>query len=185
MIFSLIVYLILAIIIRACYDYQIEKTKKEDCAIIDKKVIENMLCERAILSVMLPFFVAAIAFGISTTNLKHDWEKQSETYIYSIYTDRDVEGHFVLGCGSIDTVPYYYYYEDGEVGLKLSKLKAEKVEILETDSETTVPAIVKYVMVNHNSDWFFGVGKTVPCAKTRTIIVLPKGSIQRQVDIKW
>ena len=142
--------------------------------------------ERPLVSGLSGFLAVVSAFIIFfsvTANLPQEYKKVETKYIYSIVNERDVEGHFVLGCGSVNTEAYYYYFEDGEMGLKMSKIKAESVEIFETDSESTMPAIERYKIVNSKPDWFLGLGEDVPFAKEKLLIVLPKGSVKQRIEI--
>ncbi len=46
--------------------------------------------------------------------------------IYSVTRENEVEGHFTLGCGSINTDTYYYFYIQTEPNVyRLTKLKVD------------------------------------------------------------
>lgn len=61
--------------------------------------------------------------------------------IFSLTLTKQAEGSFILGSGSFDDEPYYYFYKEAKNGLQgkiLSKVSAEETSIQETDSMSPV-----------------------------------------------
>ena len=77
--------------------------------------------------------VAALIWGIVQVNKEFFKETTEEVQLYSISTDKEYEGSFVLGSGNIDSQEYITAYrvtEDG--GKKYFKMNRDKVTIYDT-----------------------------------------------------
>ena len=157
---------------------------------IDKKEVkERLLCEDkvggfAVATTFIPFFVFLFVSIICGVSVDCEWQKDSSQTIYSVTNHTGIEGHFVLGTGSINTEMYYFYFEEGELGLRIGKLKASETEIIESDSEYTIPEIVTYKLVPKKNDWFFGLGNERLFPKYKKVLSLPKGSIKVKYEIE-
>ena len=105
------------------------------------------------------FLLAAVAIGsivglgfltaakVKEERLYYEWfpqEIEEELYpqIYSLSLHDNVEGHFCLGSGSINTENYYYFYIDSKYDTyQLTKLK-NKGNVYIKESDTT-PKVVE------------------------------------------
>ena len=89
--------------------------------------------------------------------------------ILSIKQDNSVNGHFILGTGSIQDVQYYFYYYNTDKGIKLDKVKSDKSYIIETDeyepSIYKVKETGKELVVNDGNTFI----QIQPSAKTLSI----------------
>ncbi len=77
--------------------------------------------------------VAALIWEIVQVNKGFQKKTTEEVQLYSISTDKEYEGSFVLGSGSIDSQEYITAYrvtEDG--GKKYFKMNRDKVTIYDT-----------------------------------------------------
>lgn len=92
-----------------------------------------ILVMRIIFGIMYIAIVAALIWEIVQVNKVFSKETTEEVQLYSISTDKEYEGSFVLGSGSIDSQEYITAYrvtEDG--GKKYFKMNRDKVTIYDT-----------------------------------------------------
>lgn len=92
-----------------------------------------ILVMRIIFGIMYIAIVAALIWEIVQVNKEFFKETTEEVQLYSISTDKEYEGSFVLGSGSIDSQEYITAYritEDG--GKKYFKMNRDKVTIYDT-----------------------------------------------------
>ena len=69
--------------------------------------------------------------------------------IVSLDRDSVVEGHFTIGCGTVETKPvYYYYYKVKENTYTLGSLKSENQAIYIVETDSYVPSIYKVKEAN-------------------------------------
>lgn len=83
--------------------------------------------------VSLGTIIALIIAGFGQIDKELSKEYTEEVQLYSISTDKEYEGSFVLGSGSIDSQEYitaYQVTEDG--GKKYFKMNRDKVTIYDT-----------------------------------------------------
>jgi len=66
--------------------------------------------------------------------------------IMSISRGSSVEGHFVLGSGTIEETSYYFYYYETDKGIKLGKVEADDTYIVETSE--FIPSIYEVKEAN-------------------------------------
>ena len=121
-----------------------------------------------------------VAIGVFIAWLFHDPAVCDErginvdiTPIYSLSTESETEGAFIIGIGGFDSETYYYVYQEDRGGVILEKLRASKTRLLEDDS---MPRIERYkadekpfcdkIMVN------------------RTTLIVPPNTIRRQFRAK-
>lgn len=92
-----------------------------------------ILVMRIIFGIMYIAIVAALIWEIVQVNKEFFKETTEEVQLYSISTDKEYEGSFVLGSGSIESQEYITAYritEDG--GKKYFKMNRDKVTIYDT-----------------------------------------------------
>lgn len=94
----------------------------------------------------------------------------TETHpIYSIGDSLGVEGSFVLGCGSINSVPVYLFYMDaGNGGYRLGHVEATYSVIYEDAPEHTGYITATYPSCEYPNGWDIHV---------------PKGTIKREFNL--
>jgi hypothetical protein len=85
------------------------------------------------------------------------------------------EGNFTLGCGTIDGVSYYFFYQKlNNGGYKQGKVKADVATIFETNSKLPRIQYYKYEFVNKELDkWMF------PPQNEKVNIYVPVGSVKQ------
>lgn len=106
-----------------------------------------------------------------------------KTEIYSIGNEVGIEGHFVLGSGSIESEMYYFYYVGGQNGgIIIDKVKAENVEIIEQDIENAY--IISGYMDYVNPNYFWTEGNSHCFATEYTRILVPRGTIKYSYNIQ-
>lgn len=59
----------------------------------------------------------------------------SSQRIYSLKREQGLVGDFLLGCGHIENVLYFYFYIKESFGMKIQKVRAEDMNIIETDDD--------------------------------------------------
>lgn len=130
------------------------------------------------------FFIVALSVGIwagtcaiSQLYLERETVETNRVEIYSIGNQTGVEGSFIFGSGHIDSEMYYFYYEKGDYGYIIKKIKSQDVEIVERDDEEPIGYIVTYDNVPKQENWFIAFGKKVFSNLSKTVIYLPKNSI--------
>jgi len=92
---------------------------------------------------VIPVIVSLVLIGLLSAGISHYFIKdenivitQETQKIYSLKSQRDVTGDFVLGAGSINQVPKYSFYIDYGNGTKILKdVDAKTTAIKETDNE--------------------------------------------------
>lgn len=108
----------------------------------DKKSEKLVPEERFILFTAIPLIIIMIIGAIIIAVCDKDYEKQEHLYdIASLERNSEVEGHFSLGGGYIDTNPVYYFYVLAEKGYILGKIDALNTYIIEDD--TIAPSVYK------------------------------------------
>lgn len=95
--------------------------------------------------VSLGTIIALIIAGFGQIDKELSKEYTEEVKLYSISTDKEYEGSFVLGSGSIDSQEYitaYQITEDG--GKKYFKMNRDKVTIYDTlNNDEQAYAVIK------------------------------------------
>lgn len=120
-----------------------------------------------------------ISINIYLGNHESEAVVKEECNIYSLNTFNSIQGHFILGAGSINNYVSYYYYieEDGMYALR--SVDAKKVKICQTND--VFPKIVVYGYVLKEPNVFFGLGKYSGKADS-IIIYIPENSIVQQYN---
>ena len=102
--------------------------------------------------------------------------------MYGLNDRFGIEGHFILGSGTIEEESYIYYYEKGEFGgYKINKVKSNGVEIIEREDSEPV-AYLKTYKYRVKENWFFGLG-TISDKDEVKILYVPKGTVQVDFNI--
>ena len=121
--------------------------------------------------------------GMVQFYLETSMQETNRIEIYSIGNNVGVEGHFVLGGGYVESEMYYFYYDKGDYGYKINKLKAKDVEIVERDDEEFVGNIIIYEELLVKDNWWFAFGNKTFNNNSKVIIEVPKGTIQISYNI--
>lgn len=136
----------------------------------------------AFLIIFTGIFVSSWATFSSVQN--KNLVEVSNTEIYSISNDNQVNGSFALGSGIIREKMYYLYYRQGENGgYIIDKIQSDNIEIIEREDEEKVGYIKKYEEKLEHSSWFWGIGDIPIEREKRVIIYIPKGTIKIDFDI--
>lgn len=119
--------------------------------------------------VSLGTIITLIIVGFGQINKEMSKEYTEEVKLYSISTDKEYEGSFVLGTGNIDSREYitaYQITEDG--GKKYFKMDREKTTIYET--------------LNNNEQAYAVINRTALGVKEIKLYV-PVNTIEKQINL--
>ncbi len=108
-------------------------------------------------------------FIIGVTLIAVMKETTEEVQLYSISTDKEYEGSFVLGSGSIDSQEYitaYQITEDG--GKKYFKMNRDKVTIYDT---------------LNNDEQAYAVIKRASLGIEEIKLYVPKNTIEKEINL--
>lgn len=121
-----------------------------------------------------------IALILSIFPAKH-YVPSTTSNIVAIGDGHMSEGNSFLGCGSMQGVPYYFYYEKTKKGgYKQGKIKTEDANVFEVDS-LVQPKIQFYKSEFVNKGW---ENWTVNVkASEKADIYIPKGSIKQNFSL--
>ena len=128
-----------------------------------------ILVMRIIFGIMYIAIVAALIWEIVQVNKEFFKETTEEVQLYSISTDKEYEGSFVLGSGSIDSQEYITAYritEDG--GKKYFKMNRDKVTIYDT---------------LNNDEQAYAVIKRVSLGIKEIKLYVPKNTIEKEINL--
>lgn len=119
--------------------------------------------------VSLGTIIALIIAGFGQIDKELSKEYTEEVKLYSISTDKEYEGSFVLGSGSIDSQEYITAYritEDG--GKKYFKMNRDKVTIYET---------------LNNDEQAYAVIKKASLGIKEIKLYVPKNTIEKEINL--
>lgn len=119
--------------------------------------------------VSLGTIIALIIAGFGQIDKELSKEYTEEVKLYSISTDKEYEGSFVLGSGSIDSQEYitaYQVTEDG--GKKYFKMNREKVTIYDT---------------LNNDEQAYAVIKKASLGIKEIKLYVPKNTIEKEINL--
>lgn len=128
-----------------------------------------ILVMRIIFGIMYIAIVAALIWEIVQVNKDFSKETTEEVQLYSISTDKEYEGSFVLGSGSIDSQEYITAYritEDG--GKKYFKMNRDKVTIYDT---------------LNNDEQAYAVIKRASLEIKEIKLYVPKNTIEKEINL--
>lgn len=128
-----------------------------------------ILVMRIIFGIMYIAIVAALIWEIVQVNKGFLKETTEEVQLYSISTDKEYEGSFVLGSGSIDSQEYITAYrvtEDG--GKKYFKMNRDKVTIYDT---------------LNNDEQAYAVIKRASLGIKEIKLYVPKNTIEKEINL--
>ena len=146
------------------------------------------------------------AIFVNYTDIKYSYnDLESSTRIIALKDNNQTEGHFFLGCGSINNSNYYCYYtktNDGDIeynqisindNVKLrycSNEEQPKVEIYNQVAQTILikkPTISTSSLLSYIRYYKYNVDDVVDTSISpynhQTIIYIPEGSIQQEYNI--
>lgn len=113
--------------------------------------------------------IALIITGFGQIDKELSKETTEEVQLYSISTDKEYEGSFVLGSGSIDSQEYitaYQVTEDG--GKKYFKMNRDKVTIYDT---------------LNNDEQAYAVIKKASLGIKEIKLYVPKNTIEKEINL--
>lgn len=119
--------------------------------------------------VSLGTIITLIIVGFGQINKELSKEYTEEVKLYSISTDKEYEGSFVLGTGSIDSREYitaYQVTEDG--GKKYFKMNRDKVTIYDT---------------LNNDEQAYAVIKKASLGIKEIKLYVPKNTIEKEINL--
>lgn len=119
--------------------------------------------------VSLGTIIALIIVGFGQIDKELSKEYTEEVKLYSISTDKEYEGSFVLGSGSIDSQEYitaYHVTEDG--GKKYFKMNRDKVTIYDT---------------LNNDEQAYAVIKKASLGIKEIKLYVPKNTIEKEINL--
>lgn len=119
--------------------------------------------------VSLGTIIALIIAGFGQIDKELSKEYTEEVKLYSISTDKEYEGSFVLGSGSIDSQEYitaYQITEDG--GKKYFKMNRDKVTIYDT---------------LNNDEQAYAVIKRASLGIKEIKLYVPKNTIEKEINL--
>lgn len=119
--------------------------------------------------VSLGTIIALIIAGFEQIDKELSKEYTEEVKLYSISTDKEYEGSFVLGSGSIDSQEYitaYQVTEDG--GKKYFKMNRDKVTIYDT---------------LNNDEQAYAVIKKASLGIKEIKLYVPKNTIEKEINL--
>lgn len=119
--------------------------------------------------VSLGTIITLILVGFGQINKEMSKEYTEEVKLYSISTDKEYEGSFVLGTGNIDSREYitaYQVTEDG--GKKYFKMDRDKVTIYET---------------LNNNEQAYAVIKKASLGVKEIKLYVPKNTIEKEINL--
>lgn len=119
--------------------------------------------------VSLGTIIALIIVGFGQINKELSKEYTEEVKLYSISTDKEYEGSFVLGSGNIGSQEYitaYQVTEDG--GKKYFKMNRDKVTIYDT---------------LNNDEQAYAVIKKASLGIKEIKLYVPKNTIEKEINL--
>lgn len=128
-----------------------------------------ILVMRIIFGIMYIAIVAALIWEIVQVNKEFFKETTEEVQLYSISTDKEYEGSFVLGSGSIGSQEYITAYritEDG--GKKYFKMNRDKVTIYDT---------------LNNDEQAYAMIKRASLGIKEIKLYVPKNTIEKEINL--
>lgn len=148
---------------------------------------------------LLGSFIGMFVWGIASMVLEDSVTETRIVYteypIKSIKNDREVQGSFFLGCGTVNEYEYYYFFQVNEKGrFERVQIGTWKAEIEETDSKKPCIAYpyertaVRKDKVKNYKWWFFNheneyTKTTSPVWGENIIIYVPKGTILTKFEL--
>jgi hypothetical protein len=118
------------------------------------------------------FIAIAVLLSLVSLDLSDETVGYETTPIASLSARNDVNGQFILGCGTVDKTPYYYYYKIvRNSSYQLDKTPAMEAVVLERDE----PPCLRYARKRCSGFLRFMIGGEY--ISTYPEIVIPTGSI--------
>lgn len=168
--FWLFICLILGVIIFCIFRFVLHKYLS----------LSNTLYFGFSLAVASLFWTFSLAY---VNSLPSDYVEVNRVNIYSINNNNDIEGSFALGCGSINSQMYFYYYISTDYGYSIEKIRSDGVIFVE-DNDCIDYGYISFIEKQLiNEDNFFGFGKWVPNPEPLTVIHLPKNSVKIDFNV--
>lgn len=124
---------------------------------------------RLMFGITLISIITALFLGLRNEIKEFSKETTEEVQLYSISTDKEYEGSFVLGSGSIGSQEYitaYQVTEDG--GKKYFKMNRDKVTIYDT---------------LNNDEQAYAVIKRVSLGIKEIKLYVPKNTIEKEINL--
>lgn len=130
--------------------------------VADSHSSEKGACLGATVVVLLSFNLFLFMIGgliLEGTSAGLSYEDRSyEINIYSLRSEEQVSGSFVIGSGTIDSREYYYFFRDhGDNAFIRGKVRASSTPIIEDDHQDPHLLQERRVVSSFNP-WFVGPG---------------------------
>lgn len=124
-------------------------------------------------------FAPALVFGHLFSNLSgifipQCWVEKKTENLITMRGGSGIHGQFFLGCGSIGTEPYYFFYKKIEGGYQLGRIKVTDDVIVEEKRQDGELKTYVSRFVNPSFRW---IARENPIRKYKFII--PENSIKR------
>ncbi len=131
------------------------------------KIFNLVIC--LTFSITLILIITALQLGLRYEIKEFSKETTEEAQLYSISTDKEYEGSFVLGSGSIGSQEYITAYQITEdSGKKYFKMNRDKVTIYDT--------------LNNDEQAYAEIKKTSLGIKEIKLYV-PKNTIEKEINL--
>jgi len=112
--------------------------------------------------------------GLRTKRYRMKINKEKK--IFSLSIGKELSGGFILGCGSIGTEIYYYFYVKKQGGLQLSKVSADEVILRETNIGEPC---IQYIEYKEEKEWTID-NKGEFDEEINSILIVPMNTVKQE-----
>jgi hypothetical protein len=146
---------------------------------------DNKIISSIVWSLIMTSLLLWITFGIwgYDRNISKDYQVACED-IYSLSVTTEVNGSFVLGCGSIDSRMYYtFYIKDNSDLYNMSKVEVSRTSIKLDSSQTPKMIKVVYRYTATPCTIFGGDPSSKEIDTGKRILVVPSNTIRQEYKV--
>ena len=152
------------------------------CIILDTQCRKNqnnsLLLDKLVIGIVVVCVLGLIGsivyINITEENEKRVYIRQEDIEIYSLDILNGANGRFILGSGTIESKPIYYYYVKDKDGLyEMQHISADTIKIKQ-DNESK-PHIEHYKTKDWETFWLAN-------NRQKYIIIIPENSIQERYN---
>jgi hypothetical protein len=136
-------------------------------------------------------FMAVIAGGIGllvsayiSPVLPYKWVETKSTVLVSLRSGDGIEGQFFLGSGSINAVPYYFFYKEVGEGFQLDKVKVDNALIFEGNQQGGLLKTYHHEFAKKWHIWLAFPCELKAISHVKYEFYIPVGSIRRGFDLR-
>lgn len=131
-------------------------------------------------NVLLGICIGYVIGFILSFCLEPDVERVSKTYqLENMQDNRNIEGRFFLGCGTINQKMYYaFYYNSGEF-IQYMQIPHDEAKIAYTDGTPRLE-VITYKTVENSTINLFTIRQN---CKKEQILHIPRGSIKQNFNL--